>query len=452
LGYKALRGALKNVQLDQDKLDGIIDDKVHHPNEYAERALRTRVRQMVSLAKQYGAWTYEEFQKLADHHALDLNGYENEVYELTPVILEACKKNTKTIDFDDMVWLPKELGVKVPKFDIMLIDEAQDTNISQQWLALEGARRLVVIGDKFQAIYGWRGSDANSIERLKRALAKTKRGVKELPLSYTRRCPKAHVELAQKIVPQIKALDDAPQGVIRDNVSPEVAIEMMRPGDMVLCRVNAELLSVAYALIKKGVKAVIRGRDIGAGVIRLIEQAERKAHSTDLKIVMEKIQEMTETKVRKLREIPNQRGEMRAQAELDKIECIQVIADDVDTLAELKTFISKVFADFDDDGKPQKAVVLGTVHRTKGLEAERIFILRPDLLPHPMAKRAWMLQEEKHIAYVAVTRSVYHDENPGELIFVGPQPKLFCEIVAPTATPSGVAEILDDLSMIDGGE
>jgi len=131
LGYKALRGALKNVQLDNDKLDGILEKIVVRPTEWESRTLRTRVRQHVSLAKQYGAWDREEFQKLVEHHALDLNGVEEVVYEYTPRVLEACKKNTKTIDFDDMVWLPRELGVKVPKYDVMLIDEAQDTNISQ---------------------------------------------------------------------------------------------------------------------------------------------------------------------------------------------------------------------------------------------------------------------------------------------------------------------------------
>jgi len=259
---------------------------------------------------------------------------------------------------------------------------------------------------------------------LKEALEKTPRGVVELPLSYTRRCPKAHVALAQTIVPQIKALDEAPEGIVR-SMTIEKAVQEMTPGDLVLCRVNAELLGVAYSLIKRGVKAVIRGRDIGAGIIKLIEAAEKKTYSKDLRDVMTKVREMTSDKVAKLREIPNQKGETRALAELDKLSCIEVIAEDVANLYELKSFIQRIFSDFDDDGKPNQSVVLGTVHRTKGLEAERVFVLRPDLLPHPMAKKPWMQQEERHIAYVAVTRAVYKEGRQGELIFVGVPPALF---------------------------
>jgi superfamily I DNA/RNA helicase len=89
------------------------------------------------------------------------------------------------------------------------------------------------------------------------------------------------------------------------------------------------------------------------------------------------------------------------------------------TVGELKGVIEGLFADFDSAGKPNNAVVLGTVHRTKGLEADRVWVLKPELIPHPMAKAGWQQDQERNLAYVAVTRS------KRELYWVGEPSSLF---------------------------
>jgi superfamily I DNA/RNA helicase len=52
------------------------------------------------------------------------------------------------------------------------------------------------------------------------------------------------------------------------------------------------------------------------------------------------------------------------------------------------------------------------VHQAKGLEAERVFITRPDLMPLTRVRQEWELQQELNIEYVAYTRS------KSELFFV----------------------------------
>ncbi len=49
--------------------------------------------------------------------------------------------------------------------------------------------------------------------------------------------------------------------------------------------------------------------------------------------------------------------------------------------------------------------MLHLVSLAKGLEAERVFILRPDLMPLSRARQAWEQQQERNIEYVAYTRS-----------------------------------------------
>lgn len=51
---------------------------------------------------------------------------------------------------------------------------------------------------------------------------------------------------------------------------------------------------------------------------------------------------------------------------------------------------------------------LSTIHRAKGLEADRVFIIRPELLPHPLAKGAAEHQQERNLKFVALTRAKKH--------------------------------------------
>ena len=52
-----------------------------------------------------------------------------------------------------------------------------------------------------------------------------------------------------------------------------------------------------------------------------------------------------------------------------------------------------------------QCVYLTTVHGAKGLEAERVFIVRPDLMPHPKAEEEWELEQEYNLKFVALTRA-----------------------------------------------
>ncbi len=57
-----------------------------------------------------------------------------------------------------------------------------------------------------------------------------------------------------------------------------------------------------------------------------------------------------------------------------------------------------------DERRPQ--IKLATVHRTKGLEADRVFILRPDALPLVRPEQQpWQLEQEMNLKYVAYTRA-----------------------------------------------
>ncbi len=83
------------------------------------------------------------------------------------------------VDFDDILLLTEDLFEQFPevlrkeseRFDHILVDEYQDTNLSQYRIisGLAALRRnLCVVGDDDQAIYGWRGAEVRHILNFKR--------------------------------------------------------------------------------------------------------------------------------------------------------------------------------------------------------------------------------------------------------------------------------------------
>lgn len=437
LGNRALKQRFGFLKLDEHKVLGYLDTQkfyrttskgVEELDRDDSKTVKFRINATVGFAKSYGfdeSMTEAEFCWLEEKHDLDFEGMRETVWASLPGTLKWCKENTSTIDFNDMVWLPYVLKLPVPGYDVLCVDEYQDTNTVQQWLALQAGKRLCAVGDSRQAIYAFRGADSRGFDRLRETLGKD--NVVTLPLTLTRRCPQSHVKLAQRIVPQIKALDTAPEGKVTYVGTRDAAVEQMKPGDLVVCRVNAELVGTAYKLLKRGVRAVVRGRDVGAGIEKLIKLAGDKAgRDASLTLLLEHANIITMQEISKFNALPNGRGEARAVAAQDRLECLSEIASQCETTGELSAALRKLFDEFDDEGKPQNTVVLGTVHRTKGLEGNRVFVLRPDLMPHPMAKRKEEQEQERNLAYVAVTRAKYESaELPGELVFVGLESPLF---------------------------
>jgi superfamily I DNA/RNA helicase len=69
--------------------------------------------------------------------------------------------------------------------------------------------------------------------------------------------------------------------------------------------------------------------------------------------------------------------------------------------------IQKIESIFTDD-KTTPGIMLSSVHKSKGLEARRVFILLPEEapMPHPMSKTSWGREQEMNLKYVAITRAI----------------------------------------------
>ena len=101
---------------------------------------------------------------------------------------------------------------------------------------------------------------------------------------------------------------------------------------------------------------------------------------------------------------------------VDKIECIEAIADGCEDVDEVLEKLDDLFT----DTKSGNVITLSTVHKAKGLEADNVFILLPDCLPMKRkGQQLWELEQEMNLKYVAITRAkkklVWVDLNEGAL-------------------------------------
>lgn len=419
--WRQLRKALTTVEMMEDKLESILEEIIP---EAEIRPLGGAVGKMVRLLKchMYEPTT-ENMEELMERFDIDCSQEQiPDVFGYATRAMQECWKRDGVADFDDQIWMVVKGQLPVDQFDIVMVDESQDLSTNQQMLAMMACKngRMVVVGDAHQAIYGFKGADVTSMPRMKEMLEATKIGVKELPLTVSRRCAKLHIKLAQMIVPEIGALPEAPDGLIEITDTPEKALELMRPGDLVLCRVNAPLISKCYSLIRRGVKAVVRGRDIGKGMISLI----KRLRPQDIHDLMDKVREFEAKEMQKLTKL-GRKGSGRIMILQDRVECMLTLCEGTNNLSELQNKIEMIFSDFDESGRPKNAVVFSTVHRGKGLEASNIFILSPELMPHPMARQEWEKVQELNLAYVAVTRAKWTPDYPGRLVFAGQIPPAF---------------------------
>ena len=258
--------------------------------------------------------------------------------------------------------------------------------------ALKTNGRLIAVGDPCQAIYGFRGADSNAIENIKAEFSAI-----ELPLSISYRCPRSVVALAQEYVPHILPHDAAPEGEVLHPA--KFAVTEFKANDVVVCRCTAPVVSMAYKLIRAKIPCFVMGREIGQGLISIIDKM--KADGTD-----DLLTKLLAYRQREVARLAAAKQEAKAEALEDRLDTIELFIDEMeeDGQRSILTLKNSISALFSDDMK-STAVKLMTQHKSKGLEADRVFILNFYLNEKFMDKVSNQQKQEFNLAYVAVTRA-----------------------------------------------
>jgi len=361
-GWRICRSNVRGVKMSFDKTRYAIKEVIEDWKE--RRVVQGAISRLIGLKKAtYGSG--QTVEELALKFDVDLpDSFDEGAFE---EVWDLVVEDIQRMDFDDQIFMPVYNGWAVPIYDWVFVDEAQDLSPTQIQLVSKAGMRIVAVGDDKQAIYGFRGADPDAINNIISELEPT-----VLPLNVCYRCPSAVLDEARKIVPDI---EDAP-GCIEGSVRTTKKLDATE-GDYVLCRTTAPLVSACLKMLADGRKAVVKGRDIGMNLVNLMKKVGLDQPLVDF---IEGLQTYYEQEADKLR---RQEREAALQTLEDKVTCIQILTEGCADVQAVVDRIERIFTNND------RGVVFCTVHRAKGLQAPRIWIIHPELLPFPKAKLPW---------------------------------------------------------------
>ena len=311
------------------------------------------------------------------------------------------------IDYTDQLYLPFVMNLTAKqKYGFVFVDECQDlskaqVNIVKQYLRDDG--RLLAVGDPYQAIYGFAGADSESFDRVRKSF-----NCQVLGLTDCFRCPQDVICIAQSIREDINGFKDYP-GKIYVIHQREVIINV-KEGDLIICRTRKPLMAMALKLITKNFKVKIHPDELqefmGDYKKNFTPQELRRVLSEDM------IDDFFE-KARQRNEKRIERDNQNADSVIRKM----IIKEEVEIMRNTLNFLKRKFFDWKLNtldsiltrlkrtlsSPSEKAIKISTIHRAKGLENDRVFILEYNKLPYKR-ELEWENIQERNLHYVAVTR------------------------------------------------
>lgn len=364
------------------------------------------IHKLCSLARLNLCDSPAEISAIATKHNLEI--YSDEA-ELTLKLINVLKKDKLTIDFVDMIYKPAFYAkhIDFDKYDFVFVDECQDLNAAQQKLMINSVAdggRFIAVGDPSQSIYGFAGADADSFDRLTK-LPNTV----TLPLNKCYRCSKKIIKFVQESTgSNIQAFEGNDEGV--EPRSGE--IKELKLGDFVMCRNTYPLMKLCFHLLGQGIAAKVRGRDIGVNLQNIVKKSKRTRIEVFYKWLDNELDKTFKRLCKKNPDLtPDEIMELNTfSLQREKHKVIKLISDKNVDVKNCNDLIEKIATIFTDN--VNGSVLLSTVHKAKGLEFDRCFVLQRDLMPSKHAKLDWQKIQERNIEYVCYTRA------KKELIFI----------------------------------
>ena len=301
------------------------------------------------------------------------------------------------VSFSDMLYLPFIHDLPSPKFDLVLLDECQDFSPLQRAIIgryAEGAR-VVAAGDPRQAIYAFAAADCDSYYKVKQQF-----GMVEYPLSVCYRCPQIVVDQAKEIVPQIQSFSENAGGVYAE-ISWEDAVQMAEPGDLFICRKNSPVISFFFHLAAEKKPAMLIGKDVGQTLSGLVEKIDKKRH-------VEFQEAIKDYFMKRIQEAGDPEKDDRAARAIERLReqkwCLLFLWSNIRHEGSVLAFQHEIEDLFREDRPVSQVITLCSIHKAKGAEADRVFIINRHEMPWKQ-KDVEAQEQENNLLYVALTRA-----------------------------------------------
>jgi hypothetical protein len=382
LGYKTWKTKTRIILSDLCEQMGIDKDVF-----FTLLPVTRRVIGMLKANILYETITLYDVMDVAEGMGYPING------EAAQIILDVWNNNAKgkykqTMDFDDMLRTTVLEGPQLQQYDILFVDEAQDLNGIQHKMVgmmLAPGGRIIAVGDRHQAIYGFRGASTTSMDDLSVLNA-----MKELPLSVSYRCSESIVEEARKYNPGILAREDAPPGIVNRMHENELHRYRfnMEESHMVLGRYNYDLFKAALRMRLYSQPVYLMGKDIVPAVI------------STAKMVIKEHNYLTVDRVYAFAK--KREGQRGAEAILDNCNIIMLCLEEgVDSVKGVENILYQMFPKVVPKGEH---ITLCTIHKSKGLEADNVYLIMNDKMPWDKGD-VKNVGQEGNLMYVAITRA-----------------------------------------------
>jgi len=383
---------------------------------------------------------------------------------------QAALRKNQALDFSDLIFQAtklltddKNLTEQINNlYKYILVDEYQDTNQTQYLLTklLAGPnRQITAVGDASQSIYGWRGADYKNLTALTRDFPETT--IINLEQNY--RSTQTILDAANGVISQNKnhpvlklftnrfSLEPIHLFVANDEIAEadyvcqkikELELKGLAYKEMaVLYRMNSQSRVVEEAFLKNKIPYVL------VGGLRFYDRAEVKDVLALIRYVNNRKDDLS------LGRLYKSMGKRRTESFIGGIDTINKNSDSIDILnsaINLSNYMSKFDTTDEDDARhidnidelksvastfsklndflenvalvqneyslqeknrdktKQTGVRLMTLHASKGLEFEAVFLLgfEEGLLPHSRSvSDAAGVEEERRLCYVGITRA-----------------------------------------------
>lgn len=396
-GAKQLYGLRRGMEFKEFKSYIFVDKMIKNWNvdKKLEQIYKWNIVRLYDLYRMNYKQDINSAVELVNHYDIPLVSNELENFPLFYEEITNYNKYGENIMFDytDMIYLPLLYDLPVKNYPNVLVDELQDLNEAQRLLVLKilGKKgRLIGVGDKNQSIYSFAGADVYSFEKFQQ-LPNTI----SLPLSISYRCSIAVVKKAQEVYDSITASETAREGESGE------ADNLMSIGDsdFVLCRNNAPLMYMYINLLKRGIKSYIKGSDIGEQLVKLCSKLEHLSVTEALETLGVMLDKILQELIDKKHPAPRYANKYVSFAE--KIQIIEYLTEGKEDMNGIIKNLNNIYRE------KGEGIILMTIHKSKGLEAENVYIIRPDLLGgNPKyITQPWQVVQENNLKFVAFTRA-----------------------------------------------
>jgi DNA helicase-2/ATP-dependent DNA helicase PcrA len=246
-------------------------------------------------------------------------------------------------------------------------------------------KKWIAVGDRNQSIYGFSGAYASSFDKF---LSYGK--VEELPLDICYRCATSIIDATNEVY-DVMEYGKSEKGIVGEVND----INEVKGESMIICRNTSPIIKMYFSLLSTGMPVYIKGDDILASITRFLKPYLNytiAGTKTELNYQLEDLQKDQ-----------SENGRMKMYIFKENHANFKALVSNMSTDYEVvKVLLAKIENLFK---VKEKATMLCTIHKAKGLEADIVYILNESLIPSKFAKSPEQLTQEQNLKYVARSRA-----------------------------------------------